>query len=82
MPDKVSFFKCAHCGSLIPDDSSPAKECYENSRIGIESGSTMLLPAKVVAANGNGSHSAPLDGYYCRPACLMQRIVKLLHLNA
>ena len=72
---------CEHCNALIEIDEPPLKEQYESSLILINNG-YVLLPERLVKVNhieGKPDCRAFLDGYYCGPKCLFDRMKEILH---
>jgi len=69
---------CEYCGSVITLESPPSKERYNRAEIRIDAG-TMLLPDDVVEMSDiHKAHAVGLEGYYCKPKCLTNRIEAIL----
>lgn len=77
MKKQETYSRCEQCDAMLPTDSPPSKATYNSARIEIRNG-TILLPARVVEANGNDSHAADLSGVYCDKDCLYDRIRAIL----
>jgi hypothetical protein len=82
MKPKEEYTRCEYCNKKILLASPPNTKRYNNAEILIREGS-MLLPDEVVRKNHRegftDSHSASLNGYYCKPKCLRNMIQLLLN---
>ena len=82
MKNKEQFTRCEYCDQMMVLQSPPKKESYENAQIEINSG-TILLPKKVAEKSKKKgfslSHAMDLNGFYCNPKCLRNKIDKILN---